>query len=177
MRARISAFERDPLFVRVANQMSLNMFFFVSGPRPSSYRPLTMDTPAEPPSRSSSLERSSWSRASILPCIDEEVCAGREGEDWVDDAVDGVSEEATVATVLEDDAVDACDVADGDAADGVSGVGDAANDEFWFAAADPIRSEEAKESDSVLFLPLNQLNRDDQLMLCADVEVDNVRKG
>lgn len=50
--------------------MSLNIFFLVSGPNPSSYRPSTIDTPAEPPSLSSNLVRSSWSRASILPFID-----------------------------------------------------------------------------------------------------------
>lgn len=49
--------------------MSLNMFFLVSGPSPSSYLPLTIVTPALPPSRSSSFARSSWSRVSILPFI------------------------------------------------------------------------------------------------------------
>lgn len=86
--------------------MSLNMFFLVSGPSPSSYRPLTIDTPAEPPSRSSSLASSSWSRASILPCI---PAGGVASVDWdvamVDVAVTfavGIAVASVSLLVLED---------------------------------------------------------------------------
>lgn len=59
--------------------MSRNMFFLDSGPKPSSYLPLTIETPAEPPSRSRSLVSSSWSLASSLPCCFGWVWTSRGG--------------------------------------------------------------------------------------------------
>lgn len=71
--------------------MSLNIFFLVSGPKPSSYRPLTIETPAEPPSRSSSFERSSWSLARSFPLISGAAgfggCRNGSEDDEVEDTV------------------------------------------------------------------------------------------